>query len=608
MTKFINQPTTEMNFFNIYYTDISDDPLTQICELLLRRPDPEQKKQVLAKRKLQREIRASHEARLRLGGAPVKAYMLTMSVIFRYENDPPDATWPHSTTYKYKSASSELTQNTIEDAVEDLQDELGKADFYANYEASKLIWVRNENIKHHEYEEVTLKDLPLYGFCKIGDRQCPDDELINSITDNQCVIEGIFAFMKSSDEHYKKLTREQLRGEIGSSSPSINQIEAWLNSKASYRNYASCYIVDPFRRKTLQHQAAVTARVTMHFYVNHQDFAPITVKGIANKIRHHDRIDFAKLEQRDSLMSDNYDYVFSDQEEPAQKTFEMLSKIDKCTKPYVLVDSNDLSVVAKSIQAQTGMMLPHLTFTGYYHVDMFQHPTTHQIIMSAPDFSSRKTIADALYEETRYSGFVFTNQTYQQLAKKSFELAVGELPKDEVGPHLLDILENYSITPFTCRTGDHDLDDSRIVSIDGRSCYASQLLRNKDHIPVFSATDKKQPYNSKKMGLPFGEFYVDCQIRMAGGNFVRHHGWYPRNVVRHCLKKGYITKDNITHVIIASRYIRADVFKRWVLKLMEQFPDDYKNLINYFIGGLGAQHRKETESAITDSFETAVAT
>jgi hypothetical protein len=257
-----------------------------------------------------------------------------MTVVLRNANDP-TATYPHPTTYTYKSASCELGQNTIDDAVDQLIQDMGEADYYAKYDAAKLVHVRNENIAHRPYEEVSLRDLPLYGINRIGDRQCPDDKVI-STTQNQCVIDGLFAFLyvHSSD---KRLTRSKLISELGSANPSINQLEAWVtNEEYQYYKYVSIYIFDPFRRTAFYHQATVRPKVFMHFTSNNQHLAPITVKAIADKIRHFDRIDFTKLEHRDGLMSDNYDFCDYDSN---------ADTIGKCTKPYVLLECKDLSLL-----------------------------------------------------------------------------------------------------------------------------------------------------------------------------------------------------------------------------------------------------------------------
>jgi hypothetical protein len=170
----LNVPNRDTYIDDILEGHAKADAITQLmnCEKLEdhRLQVLELKKQVFLKRTLLRAVRASYEPRRIKGGAVVKSYLLTMSVVLRNENDP-TATYPHPTTYTYKSASSELRQNTIDDAVDQLMQDMSEADYYANYDAAKLVHMRNENIEHHPYEEVSLRDLPLYGINRIGDRQ-----------------------------------------------------------------------------------------------------------------------------------------------------------------------------------------------------------------------------------------------------------------------------------------------------------------------------------------------------------------------------------------------------------------------------------------------------
>ena len=89
-----------------------------------------QKKQVLLKHALRREIRSAHEARLVRGGQPEQAYILTMTMILRYESGD-TAVFPRHVTYKYRSASDVLTDAINDDAAETALTKIGEADFYS---------------------------------------------------------------------------------------------------------------------------------------------------------------------------------------------------------------------------------------------------------------------------------------------------------------------------------------------------------------------------------------------------------------------------------------------------------------------------------------------
>jgi hypothetical protein len=205
---------------------------------------------------------------------------------------------------------------------------------------------------------------------------------------------------------------------------------------------------------------------------------------------------------------------------------EYCDNIGDATAPYILVGTQDLSDMAKNLQTETKTMIPQLSFTGYYWVTSFEHPTTGQMIIAAPDYKKRMSIATRLFRDTGYAGFQFVNQSYCKLARMSFQIEFGELPLESYGPEQLDILQRFPITPFTCETGNYC--DENLISIDMAKCYTARLLNNVDDYPIFSFGDKKQPYVKSDDKLPVGEYYISCKIRMADGNLVFKHGWYPR--------------------------------------------------------------------------------
>jgi hypothetical protein len=149
---------------------------------------------------------------------------------------------------------------------------------------------------------------------------------------------------------------------------------------------------------------------------------------------------------------------------------------------------------------------------------MIQHPVTKQTILTASNFHKRKRIADTLHKKYKWSQLEFANQSICKLSRLHFEMFVGQLPEDTYGPEQLDILQNYSVVPVVINRRDVTLPVSdepvRFLSIDMRQSYTSGLLHNKERIPVFSFSDRKQRYDSS-MGLPIGEFYINCQVRMA---------------------------------------------------------------------------------------------
>jgi hypothetical protein len=243
-------------------------------------------------------------ARLTVGGQPEQAYALTMNVHFRYVSDA-GAIHQKWTTYTYRSASSDLTQDAIDEAKEEFHALMSNPE--THYRQAEIEIVRVSDIEHKPYDEVKLSALPLYNFHRLGLRYCPDDAVIN-ITPGECVIDGLLSFLWASDL-YKTASRERLIEQLGTSHPSVDEIEQWVTSdRYSYRNYVSIYILDPFRRRMLRHIAKTNTEVTMKFYINHQHIYAITSEQLHDKIENYERLDLTKLENRDSMTSDNVDY------------------------------------------------------------------------------------------------------------------------------------------------------------------------------------------------------------------------------------------------------------------------------------------------------------
>jgi hypothetical protein len=183
-----------------------------------------------------------------------------MTVHFKYESDP-RATYRKSTTYHYRSASSELSQETIDDAANEFLTKMTQPETWY-FQASGIALVRTSDVEHRQYDEVKLEDLPHYDSQRLGVRYCPDDKLINN-TPGECVIDGILSFLQAS-KHYKTITRRKLIAQLGCTNPSITAIERWVkHGSYSYLNYVSIDILDPFRRLMFRHVAKTNPQSTM---------------------------------------------------------------------------------------------------------------------------------------------------------------------------------------------------------------------------------------------------------------------------------------------------------------------------------------------------------
>jgi AAA domain len=95
---------------------------------------------------------------------------------------------------------------------------------------------------------------------------------------------------------------------------------------------------------------------------------------------------------------------------------------------------------------------------------------------------------------------------------------------------------------------------------------------------------------------------------MGRGTIFVSKGFYPKSFIKHVMARGHITGCDITYAIFADRYLKADVFKKWVTELYQQYPEDSKALINFTIGCFGALYSRKTKAGVTSDFDTAMAT
>ena len=152
---------------------------------------------------LQRRGRFRNIVRRVIGGLPEKAYALTLEIQYTMDLDK-FATHTGQTTYQYKSTTSTLNQQTIDDAVTEFIQTTNLNALKPNsFHAGEAHVFNSRVVSHREYDEVKLSDLPLYGCHTLASKCCPDDELIN-ITDGECVVDGLLSVLRS---HFTTKTR-----------------------------------------------------------------------------------------------------------------------------------------------------------------------------------------------------------------------------------------------------------------------------------------------------------------------------------------------------------------------------------------------------------------
>jgi hypothetical protein len=439
-----------------------------------------------------------HSVRTIIGGVPDRKFILNMSIDYKRKRVS-DAMFDADVTYHYEGR---LTQRVIDDAIASFTDRF--QDEYAGCEI--------DVIKHYDYNIKVISGGALeylynYAHLPLKSKICPDEPPQH--VERECAIDCMLSFLWN----WKHFDRDQLIKDLGSAHPSIRDIRMWVEGNDNYSRYISVYILDPMLNMVYHHRSEMKTRVMMTFYVNEQHVYPITDMKLRSQLANSKRITLEKLTDRISITGDNYSVC-------SIPKYEHLSK---CTKPYVLVNDDDLSAILKDSIIANQALVHQITFQGS-RVTMFRHPTTDQCIVASLDYTERKNIADQWYKETKYIAFKFVNQTFCQLARSHFLFSIGELPVESYGPEQLAMFEQcpviqlisksdapYSFTPY---------------SIDCSRNYTYIIESNPIEYPVFHYSDTAIEFEFDGAFVP-GEYFIRRPIVMANGNIHIRNGWWP---------------------------------------------------------------------------------
>jgi hypothetical protein len=522
-------------------------------------------------RQINRKGRFQRLVRRVVGGLPVKAYALTLKISYVFEYDPLGTHIQHC-THQYQSKTSELKQDAIDDAIQLFLKETNKSTSWSNsFEGGQAMYVDHELMSIKLLPDAKLAGLPLYRFHKtLADKCCPDDAKIQ-VTPGQCVINGLFCMMKAT-KHYAGITEQKLIREIGTNTPSVDQLERWLSSdKYKYRDYVSMNIIDPLNRKLFRHVARKNTVVTITAKVNNQHFYLITQTALREQMKNKEYLDLTLLRIRAELTEHNFEYC------------DDVSRLVTSDMPYILCETTDLSDQLKKIQSATKTLVNEVSF-HHTRVMAFEHPVTNQMYIAAPKFEQRKDAAEVLFKDT---SFAFINQTYCQLGKAFITHNVGDIPEETYNQHHLEILDNFPINPYVGRLEEEAPD--KTISVDMKNAYPSVLLDMTHDWMVMSFRDKIEPYVQQEVLNP-GVYFVTKRMQFANGNMPLRKGWYPHNVIAYCFQHGYISHEDIQYMMKSTFCLPADTFRYCVMSVLKKLPKAGKHVLNHFIGHLGQKH------------------
>ena len=134
----------------------------------------------------------------------------------------------------------------------------------------------------------------------------------------------------------------------------------------------------------------------------------------------------------------------------------------------------------------------------------------------------------------------------------------------------------------------------------------------KDDYPRFEATDEvRKVVDVDFTELPPAEWYVSTTFKIMQGKVELCPDWYPTVFIRIALERGYLDKDDITHILPASNKYDHQLFIDHANAVHEMYPNKTskyaKNIINHHIGFWGRRVETRHLGACTDSWPIACA-
>jgi predicted GIY-YIG superfamily endonuclease len=439
--------------------------------------------------------------------------------------------------------------------------------------------------------DVELRDIKNKQVKKLQYKMFPEDLRINK-NEGQCVLDTIMAAMQKS---YTRFSREQLiteLTEVASESEkdfvkegiSTNHLMKWVEMK----KHVSCYALDPFLRVFHSVTSKSATKCVISFIVNSNHVFPVTGGSDCKSISKTGKLDLTQSAHQLGME----DSAYSNEATALNKT-----------EKVVHVETDDLSALLKQVVETTGYHPTGIVCNGSL-ITLFEHPETKQVFIASQDYNERKLVCDKLLEETNYIKFLWANQSWAFLFQAWQEFSVGVLPQSSYSKDALMIHKEYPISAYIAQTREVTEEEKKMIqSFDRRQDYASSLMDNPYEYAIDSVFDEIEPLGPNDPIVP-GKAYVNTNFSLGEQHY--QIGFWPSFLVQYAIDEGLLKRENVTHIIRASRKLAADTFKDLTKKLMDKFPELAKRIINSGIGAWGRRFKKEGSVAITDSFEVAL--
>ena len=218
-------------------------------------------------------------------------------------------------------------------------------------------------------------------------------------------------------------------------------------------------------------------------------------------------------------------------------------QLDVTNKVIVLPEDEKIEPVIDCYIYRTNYFVEYLHFNNNGRLDGFIDHKSNMYILNDQD-ETRKQICDSLFDKFKTADFVWSNQSYTNMATSLFKQMCGYLPESCYDTKTQQVLDDFFPKALQwCSTGDQP-DNS--VSLDISKCYPSILINNTEPIPLYTIHDIIEPFTPKHQLNYYGEFYMDeFTIKQFGADIKIEAGFYSRQLIKHLVNNAHMPLSNI---------------------------------------------------------------
>ena len=301
---------------------------------------------------------------------------------------------------------------------------------------------------------------------------------------------------------FKRYTYQKLKDELSefaSSFPFISTQEVVDWATECHPNI-SIHAYDSTYKKFMKH-LGVSHDVSLVFFIKDNHCYPITderFKILATKANQGGVDNLWKFmgQMKWSRRHEKF-VVINDLEEEAQ--------LDVSDKIIVLPEDEKIEPAIDRHIYRTNYFVEYLHFKNNGRLDGFIDHRNNMYVLN-DQYETRKQICNCLFNKFETADFIWSNQSYTNMATSLYKQMCGLLPESNYDVKTQQVLDAFYPKALQWCSTDDQRDN--VASIDISKCYPSILINNREPIPLYTKHDIIEPFTYEHQLNYYEEFIL----------------------------------------------------------------------------------------------------